>query len=477
MLRLDLLLAIPIILVVVCAERAAGGGKRPGRFRAGAAVASITPPLGASLDGIILRQGPIEAIHDDLFARALALDDGTTRLALCVCDLCMIPRPLLDEAKAIASKRTGMPTSHMLVSATHTHSAPRIGCGRGELDKQYYPFLARRIADAIARAVHNLADAEAAWGVVPIPEFPKNRRTLIDPAKAPVNPFDQKTDRAWMYGSRKGLGTEAAGPTDPGLSVLSVQTPGGEPVALLGNYSIHYVTTMGRQVSADYFGWFCRQVEARMGDAAQVPPFVAILSNGTFGDTGGVGGRGYEKVKQVGSRVADAAVQLYKTFRHRKDVTLAVAERELELGVRRPDAERLAWAKAVLAEKGKPSKKHHGWRLLYAQQTVELSEWPPTVKIKLQALRIGDLGIAAIPCEPFAATGLAIKKESPLKPTFTIGLANGYNGYLPPPEQHTLGGYTTWTGLGSHLEVGAEPKIRAAVLDLLRQVADVPATF
>jgi len=467
-LALAALLVLPVLL---CAGPALGGAGGPKRFRAGAAAGNITPPLGASLDGIILRQGPIEGIHDDLFARALALDDGTTQLAICVCDLCMIPRPLLDAAKAIASKRTGMPASHMLVSATHTHSAPRIGCGRGDLDKQYYPFLTRRIADAIARAVHNLADAEAAWGVVPIPEFPKNRRTLIDPAKAPINPFDQKTDRAWMYGSRRGLGTEAAGPTDPGLSVLSVQTTGGDPIALLGNYSIHYVTTMGRQVSADYFGWFCRQVEAKMGEPTRVPPFVAIMSNGTFGDTGGVGG-GYAKVKYVGSRIADAAVQLHKTFRHRKDITLAVKEMELELGVRRPDAERLAWAKGVLAEKGKPGKKRHGWRRIYAQQTVELSEWPPTVKIKLQALRIGDLGIAAIPCEPFAETGLAIKKDSPLKPTFTIGLANGYHGYLPTPRDHELGGYETWTGLGSHLEVQAEPKIRAAVLDLLRQVAD-----
>ncbi len=474
MTRLDVALVV-VAAVLVCAEQAMSGA-RPKRFRAGAAASGITPPIGASLDGIILRQGPIEHVHDDLFARAMVLDDGRTRLALCACDLCMIPREFLDQAKAIAHKHTGIPVSHMLVSATHTHSAPRIGCGTGELDKEYYRFFVRRIADAIARAARNLDDAEAAWGVVPKPEFPRNRRTLIEPGKAPVNPFDQRTDKVWMHGSRKGIGTQPVGPTDPDLTVLSVQSRGGDPIALLGNYSIHYVTTMGRQVSADYFGYFCRRTEESLGEVGQDPPFVAVMSNGTFGDTGGGLGRGYKAVQRVGSVLSDEAVKLHTGFRHSKDITLAVAERELELGIRQPDAERLAWAKRVLANP-KREKGHHPWRLLYAQQTVELSEWPPTVKLKLQAMRIGSLGIVAIPCEPFAETGLAIKKHSPLKPTFTIGLANGYNGYLPTPRDHELGGYTTWAGRGSYLETGAEPKIRAAVLDLLEQVADVPATF
>ena len=69
------------------------------------------------------------------------------------------------------------------------------------------------------------------------------------------------------------------------------------------------------------------------------------------------------------------------------------------------------------------------------------------------------------------ASYLAIKKASPLKPTFAIELANGFRGYLPPPEQFPLGGYTTWPAESSCLEVQAEPKIRAAVLNLLKEVA------
>ncbi|MBC8117391.1 MAG: hypothetical protein H7062_23585, partial [Candidatus Saccharimonas sp.] len=67
---------------------------------------------------------------------------------------------------------------------------------------------------------------------------------------------------------------------------------------------------------------------------------------------------------------------------------------------------------------------------------------------------------------------LALKKESPLPATFTIELANGYNGYLPTPGQHELGGYETWRARSSYLATDAEPKIRAALLGLLKAVAE-----
>ena len=439
------------------------------QLQAGAATGNITPPLGTSMDGIIMRQGPVEQVHDELFARCLALDDGRTRLAICVCDLCIIPREIMDNAKAIAHKHTGIPTSHMLLSATHTHSAPRIGCGTGELDKWYFEFLTRRIADTIARAAHSLAPAKAGWGVGRKPEFTNNRRWFVKPGKMPINPFDLKTDQVLMYGNRKGIGVKPAGPVDPEVSVLSVQDADGRPLALLANYSIHYVTSMGRTVSSDYCGLLCRRLEEQLGSTDHHPPFVAIMSNGTFGDTGGVGG-GYPNVRKVAYAVADEALRVRKQIEHRADIALAMQEVQLELGFRRPDTKRLAWAKQVLANP-KRKKGQHPWRVKYAEDALRLSKWPPTVSIKLQAIRVGGLGIAAIPCEPFAETGLAIKKHSPLKPTFTIGLANGYRGYLPTPRDHELGGYETWTGRGSHLEVQAEPKIRAAVLELLRQVA------
>jgi neutral ceramidase len=76
----------------------------------------------------------------------------------------------------------------------------------------------------------------------------------------------------------------------------------------------------------------------------------------------------------------------------------------------------------------------------------------------------------AIPCEVFAEIGLDFIARSPFPCTFTVELANGYNGYLPTPAQHALGGYETWRAKSSYLEVQASEKIAAAALTLLQRV-------
>jgi len=96
-----------------------------------------------------------------------------------------------------------------------------------------------------------------------------------------------------------------------------------------------------------------------------------------------------------------------------------------------------------------------------------LADYPEVVKIRLQAIRIGDLAIVSSPCETFTETGLAIKAQSPFRQTFTIELANGYNGYLPTTSQHAWGGYETWRARSSYLAVDVEPRLLGTLLQLL----------
>ena len=126
-------------------------------------------------------------------------------------------------------------------------------------------------------------------------------------------------------------------------------------------------------------------------------------------------------------------------------------------------------ARKILADAGPGPYRER--RAIYARETVLLAEYPERVPVRLQAIRIGDLGIVSTPCETFVETGIAIKKESPLRPTFVIELANGYNGYLPTARQHALGGYETWRARSSYLAVEAEAKVRGTLLRLLHDVA------
>ena len=445
------------------------------RLRAGAATVDITPKPGVSLDGTISKPGPVRRIHDRLHARTLVLDDGSTRLAIVLCDVCMIGRDVVDRAKELARRQTSIRPDHMLVAATHSHAVVRaIHVGRGPLDDEYHRLLAERIAASIRRAEEHLAPARIAWGSFDKPEYVRCRRSLCREGSVGKNPFGESGERVASVAMPKRNVIGPAGPTDPQFFILSVQHADGKPLAVLGNYSVHYCGGYQRgAVSADYFGWYARALEATLDAGPDHPPFVGMMSNGTSGNTGAIASGGkrwrpFEWMKVAGRALADQTVRTMRSFTYRSHVDLDAAQRELELGVRRPGAERVAWARAVLAQ-GKPPYPHH-WTPIYARETLALADYPPRTKLVLQALRIGELGVAAVPCEVFAETGLAIKKASPLRATFTIELANGYGGYLPPPKQHRLGGYETWPARSSFLEVDAEPKIRDTVLELLHRL-------
>src|SRR5690606_21119298 len=91
-------------------------------FKAGASTSNVTPMLGGILVGGY--GAPVAThIHDELHARSLVLDDGRSKLVFVLVDNVSINREVFDEAKRRLQKDTGIPTSHMLMAATHTHSA------------------------------------------------------------------------------------------------------------------------------------------------------------------------------------------------------------------------------------------------------------------------------------------------------------------------------------------------------------------
>ncbi len=443
--------------------------KTPGRLLAGAATADITPQLGVSLSGPISKRGPSKRIVTPLNVRAMVLDSGGQRIAFVVCDATIIYDDVMKKAQRLVREQAGLPPERVSISATHSHSVPRVGLLKSDIDLRYYDLVSRRIAEAVSAAVKNLAPAKVGWGVGSKPEFPYCRRKRIELGSR-NNPFGEKTDRAWMGGW--GMGSDdRTSPVDPQVGVLSIRHADGRPMGVLASYSIHYVPGDKRgDVTADYFGHFANRLAVLMkGDKPQlpdktVPPFVGMMANSNSGDTNGPGG-GYKMQEKVGGALAEEVLRVCNNIEYHDHVPLAVCHSDLELAVRRPNAKRIEWAKAVKA--GKVKGKAHGWQGVYADQTLQLAQFPPTISVRLQAFRIGELGITTNPCEMYASTALDIRAASPLKPYFNIELANGYRGYLPPPEQHKLGGYTTWPATSSCLEVEAEPKIRRELLRLL----------
>jgi len=476
------LAAFPLMLAAAGALLAGAGAMAAENrvLRAGAATSNITPWLGEGIVGG-WSAPPAKHIHDELHARCLALDNGQTRIAFAVVDSVGVAREVFDEAKRQIHEQAGLPPEQMLMSATHTHSATSsrgLNSVRAEKElSEYQRFLAHRIADGVQRAINLLEPAQIGWGAAVDERHLNNRRWFMKEGPALLNPFGG-TDQVRMNPPAASPDLiKPAGPVDPEISFIAVRSTKGRPIALLANYSLHYVGGVGPgHISADYYGMFADRIQQLLGADRQDPPFVGIMSNGTSGDVNNIDFRTprgkkapYEQMRLVAHQVADRVFQQCQSLKYHDWVPLAMKQRELTLSVRKPTPEQLARAQQLLAEPEKPSKLPH--ERTYAERTMRQQEAPAEVSIILQTVRIGELGIATIPFETFTETGLELKAKSPLKPTFTMELANGSYGYLPTPEQHALGGYETWLGT-SKVEIEASRKIVKTLLEMFAELAE-----
>eukprot|EP01031_Cornospumella_fuschlensis_P012659 gene12659-15468_t len=182
-----------------------------------------------------------ESAHDPLHARAMVLDDGTTTLAMVVVDSLGAGPDVLDEAKAIASERTKIPMEKMLISSTHTHSGPSSSGKGGEAGAAYRKLFVEGVAESIIRAHAALQPASFGAAAHPLPDEVFNRRWYLKEGKMPMNPFGRFDKVKMNPGTNPEVLDRPAGPTDPDITIISIQGAKRKPLALFANYSLHYV--------------------------------------------------------------------------------------------------------------------------------------------------------------------------------------------------------------------------------------------
>ncbi len=443
-------------------------------FKAGAAVIDITPPkLPVLVNGGMLSRY-VDKLKTRIHARAIVVTDGKNPAALVVVDSCMMSRDLLDEAKVMAAQKSGIPKDKMLISATHAHSAPAsMGCLGTDPDPAYVPFLKDKLVEAILTAQAAMQPARIGFAKADAAEFTALRQWIRRPDRLAEDPFGNLSVRANMHAGRNWDDvTGESGPEDPDLSLISIQTRDGKPLAVMGNFSMHYFGD--KDISADYFGLFSEGLKQRIDPEGKM---VGIMSHGCSGDIYRVDYKVPEKdrpkptIETYTQGLLDIAMKAYAGIQYRDNVDVAMAEQRMTLKYRTPDKQRLEWAQRIVAEMGDRLAKTP--TEVYAREQIILHERQQT-EIVVQALRIGDIGIATSPNETYAITGLKIKAASPLPHNIVIELANGGDGYIPPPEMHAWGGYNTWAARSAGLEVMAEPKITQAAISLLEKVSQAP---
>ena len=374
-------------------------------LQAGVAAVEITPrdwplPLIGSF-----QYRPATGTHDPLNSRALVLDDGAETVAIAIVDSCYIPRETLDAAKHQAYTATGIATDRMLIAATHTHTAPPPAQGVGlrgpepeqsaENEERYSRQLIDGITASIVDAFESREPVEIGWATADLPNEVFNRRWVMKEGTIPPDPFGESTDQVQMnppFASPDLV--RPSGPVDPEAFVVSIRTIAGEPLAVLANYSLHYVGGIPEGlVSADYFGEFARAIAARLqvGDR-----FVGILSNGTSGNINNLDfskprsrKEPFEQVRKVAGKLADVVARAHGGIEHIRKADLAMEQTELTLARRKPSLRILDQSKAIL--KGiLPSELTR--RHIYAQRAIDLHNGPDEVSVVLQTIRGRRLG-------------------------------------------------------------------------------------
>ena len=450
-------------------------GKENSEFQAGATIVDVTPKQFPVIvnGGFLSRQ--TDQVTTPLKARGLALSNGETKLVIVTVDSCMMPRPFLDDVKALASEKTGLPADRMLICATHTHTAVScMGALGTPADPRYPLYLKGKLVETIAKSLNALQPAQVGFGKVNAADYTAVRRWIRRPDKIALDPFGNPTVRANMHAGKNWEDvTGESGPEDPDLALISVQTTSGKPLAVVANFSMHYFAGE-RGLSADYFGLFCDDLKEKLNGCEN---FVAMMTHGCSGD---IWRRDYTnpdswdpklKIEDYAEGLAEMAVGVLKGIDYNANPTLAMAENRMTLKYRVPDQQRLEWAQKIVEAMGDrlPKNKEE----VYANEQIILHDRQQT-EVVTQGVRIGDIGITTTPNETYAITGMKIKAASPLKHNMVIELANGGDGYIPPPEQHLFGGYNTWPARSAGLEVMAEPKITESCIRLLEKISQVP---
>lgn len=439
-------------------------------IKAGVSVVNITPPIGFPMAGYGGRDRGCETVDDELFAKALVLDDGEKKLALVTTDLVGIPPDFTEEVRSVVEARTDIPGENIVICASHTHFGPALRRlnympeeAQEEFHESYVQNAARLIAGAVRMANDSLREARLGFGMGEAGKLVFNRRT-----KRP----DGKVVMSFRFPKPEEAKELTFGPTDPDVGVVRIDDAGGRPIAVLINFACHPVCSVDRlyAISADYPGYAMRVVEKVRGG-------VCMFSLGCAGNIVPIEREGDAR-RWIGTALGAEVLKVLEGIETDSDVKLKVVRRTVELPLKplpspdelRKEIEETERAIEEAERRGAPYPEISALRgkLQKAKRTLLIAEEAKgrrKVKTEIRALRVGELKLACLPGEVFVEIGLSIKKKHPR--TFVLSLCNDSLNYVPISSAYDEGGYEPDT---TTLDRGAGEMLLQETLKLLEEV-------
>ena len=444
-------------------------------IKAGSATSNITPPLGTAIPGGF-RPRYAENIDDELFAKAIVIDDGSIQIALVTCDLIAVTQKMVEAAKQRIHDRCDIPPEHVMVNATHTHTAVAVANLLGvDEDNNYSEWVPLKIADAVELALLKLVPARIGFASVSEERITFNRRWYMKDGTVRMNPGVEHPDLV-----------KPTGPIDPELAMMYVEAEDNTPISAVANFSLHYIgTDNGNAVSADYFGHFDRLMKRYLGESC-----ISLLWNAASGQINNIDFSGetkwtvggHKQAVKMANVLAGHFITEMQFMEMKESLSLSGKLDTLKFNRKTITDEDLSIADEILSVPAGSYDKYEtgpfSWVVgqpipeglvdVYAMECQRLSKLPLEMTAPIQVIQFGDAAIVALPGEVFVETGFNIKANSDRKPLFLVSLANGYIGYICTDEALTeQGGYETWAAMSSLPDIGTTSSIETLVASLL----------
>lgn len=455
--------------VVLGLSIVAAGEVLAGELRLGTAAVKITPPLGIPLAGYYSPRGS-DGVLEDLYAKAMVLDDGRTTVAMVVCDLITLPRHTVLESRRLVQEKTKIPGACVMLSATHTHTGPALarGSARDALDgganplvKKYTAELPGKIAQAVAEAQTRLRPVRVSYARGQEDRLAFNRRFWMRDGSV-----------GWNPGKHNPGTIRPVGPIDPEIGVVFFETADRRPALTYVNYAMHPDTTGGLKVWPDYPGVLARRLAEYKG-----PEMLTIFANGACGNLNHVNVQwsdrqhGPEEAIRLGTILAGGVLKTYMDLRPASQLSLQVRSKLLELPLATVTEQQVAEAREIV--RCGPKAKFLEQVQAYKALDVAGRQGRP-LEAEVQVIALGrELVWVALPGEVFVELGLSIKAASRFRQTHVVELANGSSSYIPNCSAYNEGNYEP---ISARCAPGSGEMLVAAAVQMLDELAPAAAS-
>jgi hypothetical protein len=434
-------------------------------LRVGAAAVPITPPLGIPMAGYYSERGA-QGIHDELRAKAIVLESGGKAAALVVLDLITTPRDLVEAARREIERTTRLRGADVMISATHTHTGPvldrhhRFG-GQSDLVRDYLAGLPAKIAEAVRRAESGLTPARAFTARGREESIAFNRRYHMTDGTV-----------GWNPGKLNPRILKPAGPIDPEVPIVYLESTGGQPLATYVNYAVHLDNVGQPWISADMPSTLARALADFKG-----PEMVTVFSAGCCGDVNHIDVRwgqrqsGFANAARMGTILAAEVLRTWPRLEP-IDAMAAVRARSsiVELPLPEVGEGDLEKARQVVARlQGPGSQRPAFMEMVAAFKVLDVAgrKGRPQ-EVEVQVIALGkEIAWVSLPGEIFAELGLAIKQDSPFPRTIIAELANGAIGYIPARRAYAQGNYEV---VSARCAEGSGERLVDAAIRLLKEL-------